>query len=208
MLLLLVRHAQPVTEVRTDGGFADPPLSDIGCQQAKLAARWLDEMGPFRVYSSPMCRAFQTAEPIAAAVGTNAIEVRDGLSEFDRHASSYVPMEVLKHTDRAQWDQLASGTFSPGDNEVAQAWIALVVNTIEAIVSNHPGEPVAVVCHGGVINAYLAHCLGFAAESFLRFDVDYTSLTRVLASSRGHRSVLSINERTHLRGHPELTLGA
>ncbi len=210
MELVLVRHGQPVSEIRDDGGFADPPLSEIGRRQADLAAKWLAELGPHRVYASPMARALQTAEPIATAVGFEPadVAVREGLSEFDRRASAYVPMEVLKQTNRARWDELATGTFNPSDSAAVAAWMNEVIETIERIVADHPGELVAVACHGGVINAYLAHCLGFSAEKFLRFDVDYTSVTRVMASNRGHRSVLAINERTHLRGYPELMLGA
>ncbi len=210
MELILVRHGQPISEIRDDGGFADPPLSDIGRSQADLAAQWLAELGPQRIYASPMARALQTAEPIAAAVGLASVDiaVREGLSEFDRRSSAYVPMEVLKQTNRARWNELASGTFSPDDSTAVVGWVSGVIETIEQIVADHPGELVVVACHGGVINAYLAHCLEFSAEKFLRFDVDYTSVTRVLASSQGHRSVLSINERAHLRGHPELTLGA
>ena len=209
MQLLLVRHGQPVTEVHTDGSFANPSLSHIGQQQADLAGKWLAELGVQRVYASPMARALQTAEPIAAAaqLGSDAIVVREGLTEFDSRSSSYVPMEVMKRTNRARWDELASGTFNADDAAGVQAWVEQAVAAIEQIVADHAGERVAVACHGGVVNAYLAHCLDFDTERFLRFDVDYTSVTRVMASGQGHRSVLSINERSHLRGYPELTLG-
>ncbi len=210
MQLLLVRHGLPESEVRTDGTFADPPLSEIGKKQAELAGEWLAEFEPQQIYSSPMVRALQTAEPIAAAAGLSAghIAVREGLTEFDKTATSYVPMEIMKHTDRERWNELAEGSFDPGNSAAVVAWVQEVIDEIEQIVDNHPGEQVAVVCHGGVINAYLAHCLGFDKDKFLRFDVDYTSLTRVLASRQGHRRVFAINDRTHLRGYPDLILGS
>ncbi|HCB34596.1 MAG TPA: histidine phosphatase family protein [Acidimicrobiaceae bacterium] len=208
MELILVRHAQPVADVRSDGSPADPPLSDVGRRQAELAAQWLCETEPHHVCSSPMRRAVQTAEPIAAAAGiaADAVEVCDDISEFDRHDPAYVPMEVMKLTDRARWDQLAAGTFTTDVAEAA-AWMEVVVAAFERIVADHGGERVVAVCHSGVVNAYLAHCLGFEADRFLRFDVDYTSVSRVFASGRGHRSVASVNERTHLRGRPDLAVG-
>jgi probable phosphoglycerate mutase len=56
---------------------------------------------------------------------------------------------------------------------------------------------VAIVCHGGVINAYFAHLLDLDFPMF--FEPAYTSISRVLASSAGHRQVKSINEHAHVR---------
>ncbi|WP_419841285.1 histidine phosphatase family protein [Candidatus Poriferisodalis sp.] len=204
MELVFVRHGQPERIVRHDGQPADPPLSDIGRQQAAAVGEWLAEMNIDALYASPMRRASQTAAAIGAATGLEAI-VRDGLSEFDRDSSSYVPMEVLKATDRERWNELATGSFS--DAERTAQFVSAVWRTVDSIVADHRSQRVAVACHGGVINAYLARCLGFETDAFLRFDVDYTSVTRVFASSQGHRSVLSVNERTHLRSRPDLAIG-
>ncbi len=204
MELVFVRHGQPERVVRHDGQPADPPLSAIGQRQAGAVAGWLSEMGVDALYSSPMRRALQTAEAIGGATGL-VPTVRDGLSEFDRDSPAYVPMEVLKETDRKRWNELATGSF--GDAERTAQFIATVNHAVDEIVADHRSQRVAVACHGGVVNAYLARCLGFDADAFLRFDVDYTSVTRVFASSHGHRSVLSVNERTHLRGRSDLAIG-
>ncbi|WP_419920321.1 histidine phosphatase family protein [Candidatus Poriferisodalis sp.] len=204
MELVFVRHGQPERVVRHDGQPADPALSDIGRQQAAAVASWLEEMQIDALYSSPMRRALQTAEAIGSTTGLVPI-VRDGLCEFDRDSPAYVPMEVMKETDRERWNELASGSF--GDTERSALFVATANSAVDEIVADHRSQRVAVACHGGVVNAYLARCLGFDTETFLRFDVDYTSVTRVFASSRGHRSVLSVNERTHLRGRPDLAIG-
>lgn len=208
MELLLVRHGLPETHVTRDGSRADPELSPVGVTQAQLLGELLAEQPPDAMYASPMRRAHSTATHAAERIGgtPDAIVVREGLSEFDRNDTSYVPMEEMKISNRAAWDQLASGTFS-SDVAVVTGFVERVRQTVERIVVDHPGDRVCVVCHGGVINAYLAGCLGFGATDFLRFDVDYTSISRVFASSAGHRSVLSVNERTHLRGRPELLKG-
>ncbi len=54
-----------------------------------------------------------------------------------------------------------------------------------------------VVCHGGVINTYTADVLGLGAMLF--FEPAYTSISRVLVSRDGARSLLSLNETGHLR---------
>ena len=151
-----------------------------------------------------MRRARETAVPIEEACDLKA-HVREGISEFDRESPTYVPMEVLKEIDRPSWERLASGQMS-GSFQSLTSWFSSAVAAVEQIVENHGGQRVAIVCHGGVINAYLAHCLNFDDSSFLKFDVDYTSVTRVLASSRGHRSISTINETTHFRGLPHLSI--
>ncbi len=72
-----------------------------------------------------------------------------------------------------------------------------VVATVEALVATHPGQRLVLVCHGGVIGAYLAHLLG--TQRVLFFEAGYTSISRVLAASTGERSVASMNELAHLR---------
>ena len=52
------------------------------------------------------------------------------------------------------------------------------------------------VCHAGVINAYLGHVLGIDAG--LAFPIDYTSISRVLAGRDGRRTVFSVNETQHV----------
>jgi broad specificity phosphatase PhoE len=65
---------------------------------------------------------------------------------------------------------------------------------------DHPGQVVVAVCHGGVINAYVGHILDIPMP--LWFAPCYTGISRVAASRRGHRSVISLNETGHLRDGP------
>ena len=61
----------------------------------------------------------------------------------------------------------------------------------------NPGRTVAVGCHGGVVSAYLSHVLGI--DSVLFYEARYTSISRVAASSSGHRTMRSVNELGHLQ---------
>jgi broad specificity phosphatase PhoE len=72
--IVLVRHAEPDWE---PGGFAvdEPGLSARGHRQAERAAEALRALGPFDViYQSPLRRVRETAEPILAALGREAVE--------------------------------------------------------------------------------------------------------------------------------------
>jgi probable phosphoglycerate mutase len=189
MELLLIRHALPVRidEGAVDGP-ADPALADLGRAQADALAAWLAEEAVDALWSSPMRRARETAAPLAARLGLETT-VDEGLSEYDRDAASYIPIEELKAAGDPRWNQVP---------EQPEHFRGVVVDTIERIVAAHPGQRVAVVCHGGVVNAYAAHVLGI--DDVLFFLPGYTSISRVFAASTGQRSIGSLNETAHLRG--------
>ena len=196
MELLLIRHALPVRVEREDGKPADPPLSETGNEQARRLAAWLAHEEVHAIYASPMARARETAAPLAKALGVSA-RVEPGLVEIDHLSDAYVPMEELKAMDRDAWLALVRGGLYAGID--LDAFRENVRRSIERIVAAHPGERVAVVCHGGVINAWGGHVLGIR-EPFFFFDAGYTSVSRFLAAGSGERSLVSLNETAHLRG--------
>ena len=189
MELILIRHGLP--ERRDDT--ADPPLSEVGHDQARRVAAWLSDERIDAVFSSTMLRARQTAEPFAAHMG-HEVGCHDGICEFDRDTGTYVPMEVLKRENYEAWLRMATGEHSIDIATFQNA----VVETLEGIVEANSGRRVAVFCHGGVINVWTAHVLGMPARLF--FEPDYTSVHRYMCARTGQRNVLALNERAHLRG--------
>ncbi len=194
MELILVRHALPVRRELTDGP-ADPELADDGHAQARLLADYLATEHIDAIYTSPLRRARETAAPLADRTGLEPI-VDDDLAEYDRNATEYIPIEELKAAGDPRFHELLAGTDLADPDDFA----ARVNGALERIVSVHRGDRVAVVCHGGVINMYLAGVLGLPLEPPGFFYPNYTSIHRVAASSRGVRSVITVNETAHLRG--------
>jgi len=192
----LIRHGLPVRRELSEG-IADPELSTAGHQQAKHLAEYLSSERIDALYSSPQQRALQTAQPIAADTGLN-IEVVDDVAEWDRNASFYIPVEELKATNDPRWQALVRGDW-PGESDTIEDFRERVVTAVEGLIAHHNGERIAVSCHGGVINAYFSHVLGLPAGKGF-FYPNYTSINRVMASQSGHRSVMTINETSHLRG--------
>jgi probable phosphoglycerate mutase len=199
--LLIIRHGLPVRIDDADGP-ADPELSEVGHGQARRMAAWLGDQPITAVYTSPMRRAVQTAAPLGDALGLAPI-VDDELAEFDRGQHFYVPLEELKAARDPRYEELMKGGYMSGDSEVDPFTFREVVTVaIERIIEANPGGLVAIVCHGGVINAFASHVLGIEFPLF--FQPTYTSVNRFLASSAGHRSVASLNEAGHLIGTKDL----
>jgi len=198
MEMILVRHAVPVRR-EVESGAADPELSSAGVSQARLMARYLGEEGIDALYTSPLRRARQTADALTLVTGLTAVEV-DGVAEFDRHSNEYVPIEELKATNDPRWQEMLNGRW-PLVPEDEEDFGSRVVASVERLIEQHPSQKVVVVCHGGVINAYAAHVLGLALtarQSF--FYPNYTSLHRFAAARSGERSIVTLNETSHLRG--------
>jgi probable phosphoglycerate mutase len=190
MELVLVRHGLPERSDAT----ADPPLCAEGHEQAARVARWLAQEAFDVVYSSPMHRAVQTAQPFASA-GGHELRTHPGIVEFDRNAGVYIPMEDLKREDYPRWKAMVDGGF---DTDIV-GFQAMVVAALEEIIEAHASQRVAVFCHGGVINVWTAHVLGMAPRLF--FEPGYTSVHRYLCARSGQRNVVALNERFHLTDH-------
>jgi probable phosphoglycerate mutase len=196
MELLLIRHALPVRRELVVGA-ADPELSSAGRAQAEHLADYLAGERLDGVYTSPLRRAIETGAAVAARHGLEPVIV-DDVAEWDRMSPEYVPVEELKAADDPRWRALVEGVWT-SDESPAQ-FRARVLTAIEHVVDAHAGARVAVVCHGGVINTYLAAVLGLDPSRPGFFYPNYTSIHRVMAAGTGQRSILTINETSHLRG--------
>jgi broad specificity phosphatase PhoE len=193
--IVLVRHGLPM-RVELETGIADPELTAEGHEQAEKMAAYLGVEDVEAVYVSPLRRALETARPLCKVLGLEAV-VSEGVAEFDRNSREYVPVEELRATNDPRWEKLLRGEWD-GVDEDPSIFKARVVATVEDMIARHPGGRVVVVCHGGVINQYLAHVLGIETHVGF-FYPQYTSIHRVMAARSGQRSIVSINEASHLR---------
>ena len=193
MELILIRHGLPKLIENQDGSPADPPLSEIGRRQADLMAKWLVNASIDYLYTSPMLRALQTAQPLEILKDLQA-DQRDGVAEFDRKSSHYIPSEKLKEIDFERWQRLMRGEVDVDFPEFCR----VVVSTLTEISAGRRGQTVAVACHGGVINAWACHVLNMEPRMF--FNPEYTSINRFMVARSGERSIKTLNEHSHLNG--------
>ena len=206
MELVIVRHGRPehIEPDEPSVGAADPDLAEIGHRQAERVGDYLAPMGIDVVISSPLARARQTAAPLARLLGVDPVIV-DGVAEYDRHDSSYVPAEVTRQRIRdGGADDAWTDPLSVLADDEKHDWMQAVRLAFRQIISENSGRRVAVFCHGMVTSVWFAQMLGI--DDTLRFVPDYAGVTRVLASSRtGVVTVRSFNE-THFLGDTHIPL--
>ncbi|MFP6641851.1 MAG: histidine phosphatase family protein [Myxococcota bacterium] len=194
MELILIRHGLPLRVEREDGSPADPPLSETGRAQANAVGAWLAKEKIDAIYSSPLRRAYETAQPLSERIGMS-IQLEPRVAEFDQDSETYVPLEELKLIDYERWLQFMKQGYPDGMD--LESFRQGVIESLGEMASAHPGQSIAVFCHGGVINTLAADVIGLGFRLF--FNPFYTSINRFLISSGGVRSVGSLNERAHLR---------
>lgn len=198
MELLLIRHAEPIRIAAGEvDGPADPGLTERGADQAIRLADWLRAEHVDEIVASPLRRARETAAPVARSLGLDVV-IDEGVSEYDAESTEYIPIEELRERKDERWQATIEGRWEDAGGVDPAVFQKVVVPAIDAIVDRSPGRTVAVVCHGGVINVYLAHILGL--ERHLWFHPEYTSVSRVRSARSGPRSVASLNEIAHLVG--------
>ncbi len=202
MDLILVRHGLP-ERVIAQAGAADPHLNETGRKQADALGEYLAAEHIDAVWTSPMNRARDTAQPLTERLRLVS-RVHDDLAEWDRESAEYIPVEELKATNDPRWIALQTGEWTGNIDPLE--FQSKVVAAIDQIISTHTGQRVVVVCHAGVIGTYLAHILQYAKPGGF-FHPEYTSIHRVIASARGHRTIKTLNETTHLyvRGSSDAT---
>ena len=194
--LYLARHGQSVSNaMRRFQGTQDVPLSELGRRQAVALSAGLLRRRVAHVYASPLVRARDTAEIVVAEHGVPLTLVDDlrELSLGDWEGLTVDEIRALPGDPYACWVRDPVAGCPPGGEALGLVQ-ARVMRAIEGIVAAHPnGEDVLVVCHGGVISAYLAHCLGLPLSSIWRVMVANCSISAV-APPR----VLSVNDTWHL----------
>lgn len=197
--LLLIRHA--VNDVMKDkklaGRMPGVHLNDEGRRQAEAVAERLRQIPINAIYSSPLERTRETAEPLARALDL-PVHVRDGLAEVEYGEWTGRSLEELSKLDAWKIVQMyPSGMRFPG-GETMRGMQARIVNEIEAIAGDHPRDIVAIFSHADVIKAVLAHYLGVHLDLFQRISIDPTGVSVVGLSPFGPR-IMRLNDSGPLR---------
>ncbi|HEU4354187.1 MAG TPA: histidine phosphatase family protein [Actinomycetota bacterium] len=175
----------------------DPPLGERGREQANLLARRLLAMDrPAAVYASPLRRTRETVAPFAEAAGIEVAFDDDLVEAFIGEWEGKGFEEILADEEmllRVR-NQEPIWRHAPGAEEL-EPFRARVGGSIERIIARHPEGNVIVVCHGGVINAYVSPILGIDHEMF--FIPENTSLNSVGVEG-DHRRIRFLNDHLHL----------
>jgi broad specificity phosphatase PhoE len=181
--LALIRHGEvEVAYQRVFGGRIDMNLSPRGHEQAGTLAKWLARQPLNAVYASPMKRVQQTLAPFASNSdwSTRAVTVNE-LREVDFGDWTGLTWEAVREkfgVSAFQWlTELERGGIA--NAESTRSYHGRIEPFVRSVVQMHPGENVAVFCHGGVIRMMLSILLNIPLPRMAGFEIDYASVTNV-----------------------------
>ncbi|MET3951049.1 histidine phosphatase family protein [Arthrobacter sp. UYEF36] len=149
----LIRHGQTDWNVqRRLQGSTDIPLNDVGRGQARDAAAGLAGYAWDAIVSSPLSRAAETADLIAAGLGLSVVRRVPELTE-----RSFGPAEGLQ--DGPELDALRTPDGFRGaesDDDAAGRGLA----ALEALAGEFPGRRLLVITHGSLLRLSLSRAVG------------------------------------------------
>ena len=151
--ILLARHGE--TDWNREGrfqGWADPPLNATGRAQAVDLSVQLMAEELAAVYSSPLRRAYETAEVVAASRGLEPVTV-DALREVDVGSWSGLSRAEIEQRFPEQYARWLDYGQGWEDGETYEQMVDRVVGALQELAEGRDGERILAVTHGGPMRA-------------------------------------------------------
>ncbi|MEO8297329.1 MAG: histidine phosphatase family protein [Burkholderiales bacterium] len=200
--VLAIRHGETAWNVDTRiQGQIDVGLNEVGQWQARRLADWVaSEERLAAVYSSDLQRAWHTAAALGAGAGLPVV-AEPGLRE--RHFGAFeghTVAEIETHfPDLVQPWRQREPDFSPEGGESLNRFYARCVQTAERLAAAHPGETIALVAHGGVLDCLYRAAMGMAIEAPRTWQLGNASINRLLFTGQRF-TVIGWGDTFHLEG--------
>jgi len=191
-VLILVRHGRTHANAQALlQGHMDPPLDEVGVDQAHRTAQVLNDLYPdATVISSPLQRARTTA----AAISDNVI-IDERFIELNYGDYDGVPMTDIPHDVWQQWRN--DHHFRPPNGETLAELDQRVHTALRDLSERAHDEHVIVVSHVSPIKSAVVWALNGDTSMTWRCMLDRASITRIAVSNRGP-SLIGFNDTAHL----------
>lgn len=185
--LIIIRHGETAWNLDTRiQGHTDIPLNDKGLWQARRTGLALRDEGIDLIYSSDLRRAADTARAIAEAC---TVPLRFDTALRERHFGRF---EGLTHDEiSAQWPEEArrwrqrDPRYGPEGGEALEVFYARVVAAGRRLAFAHPGQTVALVAHGGVLDCFYRAATHVGLEAPRSWQIANASVNRLIHSPEG-----------------------
>jgi len=213
--IILVRHGESSYNVerRIQGHCDESALTEAGRQMAQQAGLALSGIKFDAIYSSPLQRARETAEIIAATLThpAPALQMRDRLKEINLLFWEAMPFEDVKekfpesyeHWQSAPHQLRMQGTLPDGQVVDFYPVLDLFEQAREfwrGILPHHEGQTVLVVAHSGVNRALISSAIGIQPDRYQAVQQSNCGISVMnFAGGLGSRVQLeSLNLTAHL----------
>ena len=185
--IIAIRHGETSWNVDTRiQGHLDIPLSANGRWQAERLADALKGEPLAAIYASDLTRAWETAQYVARAQGLEVIK-EVGLRERgfgDFQGKTFAEIEALLPEQSTRWRK-RDPEFSPQGGESLVALRSRVISATERLAALHPGEQIAVVGHGGVMDVLYRAATRLEIQAPRTWALGNAAINRLLWTPEG-----------------------
>lgn len=165
-----------------------------GQKQADALARHLAQESIQQIFSSPLERAIETAEPLGKQLGLE-IKISDALTEINFGDWTGKTLEQLAPVQKwQQWNVFRSGALIPNGELMIEVQ-ARMVKQIQTLRTEFPDGRIALFSHGDPIRSALVYFLGMTLDYLPRIEISPASIS-VLTVNDFAAQVSRMNEIT------------
>jgi phosphoserine phosphatase len=198
--IYLIRHGQTAwNKEEVFRGRTDVPLDETGRTQAQLAAGYFRGLQIEAIYSSPLSRAWETAQKIAQF---HALEVRplEGIIDMSFGSWEGRSHQEIQRNEKEiyrQWREEPHLIRLPGGESLEDVRVRSMV-ALQQVIQYHPEKAIVLVSHRVVNKVLICGALGIDHSHFWQIAQDTTAINLILY--KNGRYVLSLmNETCHLK---------
>jgi broad specificity phosphatase PhoE len=174
--LFLIRHGNTVDEETKSvyKGRTDIPLSRTGILRMHGAAAFLSAFRLDRIYTSTLSRSIDSGKIIAAIQGID-IEVAPAFDEVDFGAWEGLSFDEIKERYPEAFRQWFKdpATYPPPQGESFRNAQKRSMGRLKKIISEHGGEQIGIVAHGGILRIMIFAILGMRLHKIFRVGQGY-----------------------------------
>lgn len=199
--LYLTRHGQTQWNLeRKFQGHKDSPLTDLGVKQAQWLSESLKDVRFDAIYSSPIYRAYHTADIIR---GIRNLEI--------------IKQESLKEMSFGEWEGLhIDGLNKNYHDEIEKFWNAphlyqslsgetfqdvqrRVVPAVHEIIDNHKDQTVLMVVHGIVLKLIFAYIDKISMEELWKSPVAHPTSLSIIDVDESKFTIIKKYDISHYK---------
>jgi phosphoserine phosphatase len=199
--IYLVRHGQTAwNREEIFRGRSDIPLDETGLKQAAAAGQALKEIELEAIYSSPLRRAYQTAEGIASFHNL-PVQPLAAITDMSFGRWEGRSVQDIRGSEQAlfrQWREEPHLLQIPGGETLDQVGVRAMA-ALQELVQSHADKTFLLVSHRVVNRVLLCGVLGIDNSHFWQIDQDAVAIN-VIHYGNGRYSVSCMNERCHVKG--------
>ena len=196
--ILAIRHGETPWNADTRiQGHTDIGLNQEGRWQAQQLAKALASEDIDAVYASDLSRAFSTAQTIAA---THQLPVTALAGLRERHlghfqGQTWAEIETRHPEDAKRWRQREPDWTPQGGGESLLMLHQRIASLSNAIASQHVGQNIVWVTHGGVLDILYRLATGQSLQAPRTWGLRNTAINRLLWTPEGLQLVGWADER-------------